>query len=587
MILSPGLHNMMQKRLFEIFHPGVIAVRPGDMAQEAIHLMRERTVSCVVVLEEGKPAGIFTERDLVRCVAEHNAGFRERPMAEIMSRDVLCVQAEAFLYEAFHLLSSRRIRHLVVVDGAGRAVGMVTQSNLIAHLGYEYFVKVKTVSQIMHKAVVTVRPEASAHEASRIMADGSLSFLVVGAQESPEGVLTERDVTRLAAEGRDVRATKVREVMSAPVVSVRSDAPVFEAAERMSEKGVRRLVVVDESGAAVGVTTQTDLVRGLESKYVDALKRIIVDQGEELNRAIHELTAKSLYLESILSSSIDMGIAATDASGRVVYFNPAAERILGCAAAAALGRELDLALPPEEMEAGRLASAMDTVRQGRPQSFSFERLTPDGPLSVHVRLSGIRCKGQVAGFVLMLLDVTEQRRAEETIRRLAYYDVLTDLPNRALFNERLALELAHCRRHKARLALMVMDLDCFKEVNDTLGHAAGDELLRGVAGRLRGMLRESDTVARIGGDEFALIVPAVADPDDAMAVARKVLASLEAPVAVEGTRLAVRLSVGVALYPEHGEDILGLMRNADSAMYRAKERGHAEGTSNADLCRDA
>lgn len=575
---------MMKKRIGEIFHPGIIGVQPEDETQKAIGLMREHNVSCVLVLEGEQPVGIFTERDLVRCVAEHRAGFRDRPISEVMTRGVLGCRADSRLYETFHLLAAHGIRHLAVQDEDGRAVGMVTQSDLIRHLGYDYFVKVKTVSQIMQKNVVTILPEASVLDASRLMAARSLSFLVAAAQFSPEGVITERDVTRLVAEGRDLAEVKVREVMSSPVVSLRHDAPAFEAAELMRNKGIRRLVVVDEFGAAVGVATQTDLVRGLESKYIETLKRIIVDQGEELDRAVRELTAKTLYLDSILTSSVDMGIVATDVEGRVAFCNSGAERCLGCAAAQMQGRTLAEIHAREGVPPERLAAAMQAVRQGQTHSFGFERPGPEGTLAISARLTAIRSRDSLAGYVLLLMDVTEQRRAEETIRRMAYHDLLTDLPNRALFTERLALELAHSQRRGKPLALMVLDLDRFKEVNDTLGHAAGDEVLRQVADRLRGSLRESDTVARMGGDEFALVIPEVAGAEGALSVARKVLAGFDAPLAVDGRDLAVRMSVGVALYPEHGADMDGLLRQADAAMYRAKDQGKEEGRSCCLLC---
>jgi diguanylate cyclase (GGDEF)-like protein/PAS domain S-box-containing protein len=567
---------MMKKRLMEIYHPGIISVHPGDTAQEAISIMRDRNVSCVVVVDGETPVGIFTERDLVRCVAEYSVGFRDRPISEIMTRGVLGSRADAFLYEAFHLLAERGIRHLAVLDEAGKVVGMVTQSDLIKHLGYDYFVKVKTVSQIMQKTVASILPEATALEATKAMARRSMSFLVAMSQQSPEGVITERDVTRLVAEGRDLAQVRVREVMSAPVVALRHDAPAYEAAELMRNKGIRRLVVVDEFGAAVGVTTQTDMVRGLESKYVETLKRIIVDQGSELNRAIRELTEKTLYLDTILSSSIDMGIVATDAAGRVLYFNAGAERTLDCRAEDAVGKSLAFIHDREGVPMERLDKAMAVVRKGGVHAFSFERKTRGEILTLHARLSGIRAKDSLVGYVLLLLDVTEQRKAEETIRHLAYYDVLTDLPNRALFAERLALELAHAKRHQEPLALMVADLDRFKEINDTLGHPVGDQVLKGTAQRLRAALRESDTVARMGGDEFALVIPNVAGREAAEAVARKVLAEFAAPLVVDGRDIQVNLSLGVALYPEHGADIEELLRRADAAMYQAKERGHQE-----------
>ena len=173
----------------------------------------------------------------------------------------------------------------------------------------------------------------------------------------------------------------------------------------------------------------------------------------------------------------------------------------------------------------------------------------------------------------MFRDITERKRAEETIKQMAYHDALTDLPNRLLFNDRLNLALAHARRSQQKLALMMLDLDHFKEVNDTLGHSVGDKLLRVVGKRLTSLVRESDTVARMGGDEFMLTLPEVAEAEDAARIAEKILRGFQKPFVLDGHELHVTTSVGIAMYPDDGEDGGTLMKNADIAMYRAKEQG--------------
>ena len=169
-------------------------------------------------------------------------------------------------------------------------------------------------------------------------------------------------------------------------------------------------------------------------------------------------------------------------------------------------------------------------------------------------------------------ELTERKRAEETMAHLALHDSLTDLPNRALLHERLRQAILAARRTDQSLALLVMDMDRFKEVNDTLGHYYGDVLLRQVGERLREGLRASDTVARLGGDEFAVLLPG-ADLAGARWAALKLLSILEHPFELEGNALDVRVSIGVALYPDHGADAETLLRRADVAMYVAKRAG--------------
>ncbi len=178
--------------------------------------------------------------------------------------------------------------------------------------------------------------------------------------------------------------------------------------------------------------------------------------------------------------------------------------------------------------------------------------------------------GRVA---LVMRDLTEAREAEERMRSLVYRDSLTGLPNRRLFEDRLAIALAHAHRYRHRIALVFIDLDRFKQVNDTLGHAAGDELLRAVARRLRSCVREADTVARLAGDEFTLLLPGLNYAEDVGAISRKLLDALRRPFVIGGQEVRVTSSGGIALYPEDGEDGETLLRSADTAMYRAKERG--------------
>jgi len=571
---------MIRKTVGEVCCKKLIAVDPDRSAADAVRTMRDHRISCIVVVEDGAAAGIFTERDIVRLVSRQGSDFLNRPIREVMSGSVLTTDQDAFLYKAFERLVDNHIRHLVVVDEADRAIGVITQSDMLAHLGYEYFIKLKTISQVMNRLVWTIPREKTVIDASREMTEKVVSFLVVCEDGRPVGVLTERDVARLAAERRDVASLAVGEVMSSPVVTVTNETPAIEAAEIMKQKEIRRLVVVGKDGRAVGVTTQRDMIRGLEGRYIDTLRQIISEQGKELDRTIRELSEKSLYLDSILRSSIDMGIVATDASLKIVYFNPVAELLLGRKSREVLGLNVRDVHVMEGVEAGRLEQALDLVRNRKRHAFSFERQTREGKRYVQARVYGIWGKSGAVGYLLMLQDVTDRRKAEEAVRYMAYYDILTDLPNRALFNERLGLELARARRSGKPLALMLLDLDRFKEVNDTLGHAAGDDLLKAVAAQLKARLRESDTVARVGGDEFIFILPEVGDRQDAARIAEKILGELKGGFAVAGRSLSMNFSLGVALHPADGEDAETLLRHADQAMYRAKDLGRTNRDSN-------
>ena len=176
-------------------------------------------------------------------------------------------------------------------------------------------------------------------------------------------------------------------------------------------------------------------------------------------------------------------------------------------------------------------------------------------------------------YIGVFTDITKQKRAQETIRHMAYYDALTDLPNRFLFREQLRQALAQAQRHHELLGVLFFDLDRVKIINDTLGHDMGDRLLKGVAERLKSALRESDLVARLGGDEFMALLPGIRHPDEVRAITEKVLHVLRAPFQFDDHELYTTASIGMAIYPYDGLDADSLLKNADTAMYRAKRSG--------------
>jgi diguanylate cyclase (GGDEF)-like protein/PAS domain S-box-containing protein len=174
--------------------------------------------------------------------------------------------------------------------------------------------------------------------------------------------------------------------------------------------------------------------------------------------------------------------------------------------------------------------------------------------------------------VVMIFDVSERKRWEDAIRYMAYHDALTDLPNRLLLNELLVSALLKAKSEKEKLGVMLIDLDNFKNVNDRYGHIAGDVLLRSIASRVRELLRATDTVARVGGDEFVVLLPSIHDSEDVVQVAEKIAGALEAPVSYQNQPLTISASMGGAVFPDDGEDAEMLVGKADNAMYAAKGR---------------
>ncbi len=291
----------------------------------------------------------------------------------------------------------------------------------------------------------------------------------------------------------------------------------------------------------------------------------------ERKKAQQALAAESTKNAMLLRTASD-GIHVLDPEGNVVLVNDAFCRMLGYTI--------------EEMQGMNVArwdsqwSAMelnDKLSQLSSADILFEtryRRCDGTAFDVEIHAAGVVIDGKKLLYA-SARDISERKRAAERMDHLAHFDLLTDLPNRVLLSDRLRQALAKAKRDHAHLALMFIDLDKFKPVNDTLGHDVGDLLLKEVAKRLQNCLRESDTVARMGGDEFVVLLPLVAQEANALLVAQKILAALTEPFALAGHKLHISASIGVAIYPEHGKGEEQLLKSADYAMYQAKERGGA------------
>ncbi len=344
---------------------------------------------------------------------------------------------------------------------------------------------------------------------------------------------------------------------------------------------------------------------------IGALKRGAYDflrkpypREELLNTIEHALQERSLALENqriaaqlesseklyryLVDSSPDI-IYTLNHDGQFTFINERVGQLLGYAKADLIGKHYSLIVHEEDLErahyvfherrSGDRATRNVELRlkcvNGREDSRCFETTL----MTVSFNSVGIYStdngpqRREYFGTYGVARDVTDRKRAEEQMSYQAYHDILTDLPNRILFQDRLGLAIIQAKRNNAELAVMFVDLDRFKIVNDSLGHINGDQLLQQVAARLKLCLRRGDTLARHGGDEFTLVLPELRDRDDAELVARKILEALRQPFALDQQEVFVSASIGIAIYPHHGDDGEQLVRHADIAMYRVKGEG--------------
>jgi diguanylate cyclase (GGDEF)-like protein/PAS domain S-box-containing protein len=278
-------------------------------------------------------------------------------------------------------------------------------------------------------------------------------------------------------------------------------------------------------------------------------------------------------LHAVLDEFLD-GVIAIDENGRIASFNQAAQRLFGYESAEILGREahLIIAAPCQEEFARYLAGWVGPVGGAAGASGAREmwgRRKDGTTFPIELRATRMFLGG-ASCLVAILRDISEQKAQTEALEYQTLHDVLTSLPNRTLLNDRLNQAILTGSRQKRTAAVLIMDVNGFKEVNDTHGHHVGDRLLQQVALRLEGLLRSSDTVARLGGDEFAILPGVGMGGEDGATTAQKVLRVLEQPFTIDDRTLRITASIGIALYPIHGRDAATLMRHADEAMYVAK-----------------
>ena len=295
------------------------------------------------------------------------------------------------------------------------------------------------------------------------------------------------------------------------------------------------------------------------------------------NKRAAEILRESEERYRTILENIEDGYYELDGDGRFSFFNDSCRKIFGYDSDELMGMHCRDCTDKESW--GSVGKVFDGVgvrgalRPDRVQDWVIIR--KDGfKRHLEASLAPIHnADGKAAGIRGIMRDVTERKKAEETITFMAYHDALTGLPNRVLFNDRIEMALIQARRNRQKFALMMLDLDKFKDVNDTLGHQAGDRLLQAVGNRLRGHLRKGDTVARMGGDEFMLLFPDIKQADDYLVVARKIVESFRRPFCLGSHELSITVSIGMAVYPDDGADFDALSKHADDSMYKAKRGG--------------
>lgn len=577
---------MKKVLLGEILTSSVKTAPPDAAISGVLAEMVSLRISCVVAVDaERRPLGIFTERDVVRLLAERR-GLGSLKMAEVMSTPPFSSSTDIDFREAYRLLQERGFRHLVVVDGDGHLQGVVTEGDFLQHLDAGDLSEFKSVEKVMSRNIVTVDVDASLADAIGLMSRNRYSCLVVTREQVPYGILTERDVVRLASTLTDVGDIPVSGLVRTPLITAPPSTTLPDAIKHMDRHKIRHLVIT-EHDKLLGLLTRHDLVKTLQGSYVHFLNEAIQVQRKELFNLVQQRSLFKLHDAALAATANAILIA--DRKAVIQWANPAFSRLTGYTLEEAVGSHIRDLVKSGEQSPEFYEGLWRTILDGQVWHGEIVNRRKDGALyHEEMTITPVRIESdEITHFIAVKQDISERKRVEKEFHDLAFHDTLTRLPNRRLLNDRLEQAMAASKRSGCYGALILLDLDNFKPLNDEHGHDAGDLLLVEVARRISSCVREVDTVARFGGDEFVVMLGELAvdkaeSTAQASIVAEKIRVALAEPYVLAihpdgDAKTTVEhhctSSIGVVLFNHHEATPGNIIRWADMAMYQAKAAG--------------
>ena len=549
-----------------ILQPDLLTCGPETPLCEAARRMVRARCSSIAIMAQHTVIGIWTEHDALALDMDDPSVFQS-PIVLHMSTPVKTLPAATRLGEAALRFREEQVRHFLVVDETGHAKGIVTQTDVVINQGVEYYLSLREIHSVLNGGYPIVASTLPLNEAVSQMHAQALDAMVVTYPDGSHGILTERDVIRLISTPRP--HASVGDLASHPLICIDAHTSLFHARHVFADKHIRHLGVQGRQGELLGLVTFSDLLSSIEDDYVHQLRITLKEREHSLARSLQHQRLAAKVFESTLE-----GIVVTNAQRIIESVNPAFTQITGYAAHEVIGQS------PALLASGRHDAEFYTrmwcelTNHGHWQGEIWNRRRNGEIYPEWITINTVRNdEGEVVNYVGVFSDITRRKAAEEQMHFLAYHDGLTGLPNRGLFLDRLHHAVAHAHRKGDMVAVMFIDLDNFKPVNDTLGHQVGDQLLQHVAQRLVTSVREADTVARMGGDEFTVILESIQDTEAVTRVVRKLIRTVGEPLHIDGHAITVTVSVGISLYPltsAHADDLL---RHADMAMYRVKHSG--------------
>lgn len=551
----------------QVANQNLVICAPDDKAALAVRLMADKNIGCVVVCDvAGRPVGIVTRRDIMRLTVE-GGDFASISVHECMSAPVKTALTTETIDDAGLRFLSEGFRHLVVITESGDLFGILSETDVVNSQGVEHDLFLRSVSEVVNRDSLIIPHFEKVRTAAERLKSTGHSAALISRDGQVVGILTENDLMVCIAQGK--MDSPLIEFIGDELVAVEADLSLYNARKIFRQHCFHHLGVKQTDGEIIGLLSYADILRNVEMDYVYRLKELLNERDQALALSQHNLK----LADKVIDASME-AIVVTDTNACIQRVNPAFTEITGYEEWEVLGKNPNLLSSGRHDEHFYQAMWTQLQEKGHWQGEIWNKRKDGTIYPEWLTITAVEDeRGRICQYASIFSDLTEIKKSEARIKRLAYFDELTRLPNRKMFNDRLHLSLGYAQEHGHQVALAFLDLDYFQRINDRFGLEAGDQVLREVGRRIELILDEGDTVARFGGDSFNMILTDVEDDTSVSEFLNRLLATINQPLSVAGSEVNLTVSVGVSFFPNDATDAEELFQCAEVAVKQAKDFG--------------
>ncbi len=512
----------------DIIQTDILSCPPNTPISRAAELICKHKTSSIVIKQENDIIGILTEADCTRIQFVDKQVFN-RPISAFMSSPVISIAHDTEYKDIIRAFSQYKVRHLLVKQ-QNQVIGIISQTDVVKRQGIEHYLQLRTVEDNFNPLVPILNASDSLNDVAQAMAQQKHSSVLIKNHVTNEyGIITERNLLKILAKAESPELP-LWTYAAHPLITIGSNESLLQGFVMLQQYRIRHLGVIDNQGELVGVLAQQNILSGVEHSYFQELEQIISQRDKALM-----MSQKHLFLaEKVIEYSLD-AVMVADKSANIISVNPAFSAVTGYKAREVIGKNANVLnsgyhgkLFYQEMwqtieETGKWQGEIWNRRKSGeiyPEWLTIIKIGNDIDNEIH--------------YAGIFTDITNRKRDEAKIRSMAFYDDLTNLPNRRLFQDRLDIAISTAHRNQQLAAVLFLDLDRFKQINDALGHKFGDELLISAATRIEQSVKEGDTVARFGGDEFVVLLTEMNSANDIESVIKRIANAFNEPFLLNG-----------------------------------------------------